>query len=180
MRGKPRRQHAHKIRPRVDPRVCGGNDPTKSAVYAAKGRSPRMRGKRCRPDQQPPAKRSIPAYAGETASARACGRGHQVDPRVCGGNPKRNEKNAWEVGRSPRMRGKQRTATELLTEHGSIPAYAGETAPGRRWRERRPVDPRVCGGNPSIDDQRYGRTGRSPRMRGKPLRAAIHLAEIVA
>ena len=50
----------------VDPRVCGGNDPTKSAVYAAKGRSPRMRGKRRFTKSEVAEHRSIPAYAGET------------------------------------------------------------------------------------------------------------------
>src|SRR5690606_34085979 len=44
----------------------------------------------------------------------------------------------------------------------------GETEGRSRAPSRRPVDPRVCGGNARTPENRMPVSGRSPRMRGKP------------
>src|SRR5690606_21916696 len=70
-------------------------------------------------------------------------------------------------GRSPRMRGKQPPVSFKSVSGGSIPAYAGETGDPCCCGGPLPVDPRVCGGNPSLTFVAYCARGRSPRMRGK-------------
>ena len=113
---------------------------------------------------------SIPAYAGETVPRLMLEESLAVDPRVCGGNGDGSGAGYGFGGRSPRMRGKQAAAIEYVRTGGSIPAYAGETVHHSAWRIFQRVDPRVCGGNAEEDGRAVRIHGRSPRMRGKPLR----------
>ena len=111
----------------VDPRVCGGNNSVSWCTHPNRGRSPRMRGKpSCRPQARAQA-RSIPAYAGETDERPRDRDIDQVDPRVCGGNRRKNMDSAASRGRSPRMRGKHPNPLHVASMNRSIPAYAGET-----------------------------------------------------
>ena len=160
-------EHARTLR--VDPRVCGGNTRCVSRGQATEGRSPRMRGKRSPPREEIPARRSIPAYAGETGSARLRVGRLDVDPRVCGGNASFLGGFLIPSGRSPRMRGKPPIAAHAIGPRGSIPAYAGETARSLVPRRTPRVDPRVCGGNNVTLHHVRSPRGRSPRMRGKLL-----------
>src|SRR5690606_10800294 len=80
---------ADDIRDGVDPRVCGGNMRRGDLLPALEGRSPRMRGKLALLLFALASERSIPAYAGETRPRRTSRRIGWVDPRVCGGNPRR-------------------------------------------------------------------------------------------
>src|SRR5690606_4586212 len=70
-------------------------------------------------------------------------------------------------GRSPRMRGKLENSKDQPANHGSIPAYAGETLSIIQEVRGIQVDPRVCGGNYYSMSYAAEREGRSPRMRGK-------------
>ena len=68
------------------PRVCGENILLHSAKLARPGASPRMRGKRFNSALPCPKRRSIPAYAGKTASSFHGHAGASEHPRVCGEN----------------------------------------------------------------------------------------------
>ncbi len=112
---------------KVDPRVCGGDREFIRQHDLEAGRSPRMRGRRPLADRQRRRRRSIPAYAGETHARVEDHLPFQVDPRVCGGDPKEASGAVDQSGRSPRMRGRQCLAAPRSMHLGSIPAYAGET-----------------------------------------------------
>ena len=105
--GEPRRSME-----RVHPRVCGGNVTNPSGSRSCSGPSPRVRGKRARGRRGGSAQGSIPACAGETSRGRKCGRTSRVHPRVCGGNYEAALWLAYEVGPSPRVRGKLCPTTE--------------------------------------------------------------------
>ena len=151
----------------VDPRVCGGNPRSACKSCVSAGRSPRMRGKLIEVGDSVRKRRSIPAYAGETRRAVRQGLEQGVDPRVCGGNPRRRPARSRAVGRSPRMRGKRCAHGAGLHRSGSIPAYAGETHDQQEPSDLLRVDPRVCGGNGRNLGELLAHHGRSPRMRGK-------------
>ena len=113
----------------VYPRVGGGNSVRLALDWPGAGLSPRGRGKH-RPAPRPQEQaRSIPAWAGETSAKDRPRRRASVYPRVGGGN------RGWMIGSppsgglSPRGRGKQPSADAPATPSGSIPAWAGETAP---------------------------------------------------
>ena len=75
------------------------------------------------------------------------------------------------TGPSPRVRGKRRRDASAPYEWRSIPACAGETAPGSRVTPAPPVHPRVCGGNDYAGAVADAELGPSPRVRGKRQRA---------
>ena len=171
----------------VYPRVGGGNLREFEQVDGEDGLSPRGRGKRGNSHSTTAYHRSIPAWAGETTSpsSRFCPR--TVYPRVGGGNATLVQAVPVVWGLSPRGRGKRVSLFSQFTQHGSIPAWAGEThrpawrRPGGwvypAWAgetpapplppQRGPVYPRVGGGNiPSVSRGRCP-GGLSPRGRGK-------------
>ena len=59
------------VRPRVDPRVCGGDDIQRASPGERDGRSPRVRGRRLDDHCSGACQRSIPACAGETGNRYA-------------------------------------------------------------------------------------------------------------
>jgi len=71
---------------RVDPRVRGGDSTRWHALSGWTGRSPRTRGRLFDDADLGAGERSIPAYAGETASRAAIMAARRVDPRVRGGD----------------------------------------------------------------------------------------------
>ena len=103
--GEPRRREPGGPHPQVYPRVCGGTP--SAGLYSARavGLSPRMRGNRDLPARHERYRGSIPAYAGEPATA--CGRTRcaGVYPRVCGGTLVGAARAIGDGGLSPRMRG---------------------------------------------------------------------------
>ena len=119
---------------------------------------------------------SIPARAGETASAFLRTTTTAVHPRACGGNaatlpwPRRSS------GPSPRVRGKHASYLRPRLKEGSIPARAGETNRRIQSSVSDPVHPRACGGNPCLFTYASDHRGPSPRVRGKPVAAAAHTA----
>ena len=166
--GEPRMIPRHGPLAGVYPRACGGTAERVRAALAVEGLSPRMRGNRDLGGVAGSPGGSIPAHAGEPASAVARMTVKGVYPRVCGGT-------LWAVshclrgrGLSPRMRG-NRTGPQVppwIT--GSIPAYAGEPPLPCRRRSLHRVYPRVCGGTIQPDYMELSLMGLSPRMRGNP------------
>jgi hypothetical protein len=168
--GEPHGRGGGPDRTEVDPRVCGGAAMAAATWRSHKGRSPRMRGSLPRTRCGRRHAGLIPAYAGEPAGGEPCESGHEVDPRVCGGAIRGGLPACGNRGRSPRMRGSPHQRARARDCHGSIPAYAGEPTPTPGTSSRLRVDPRVCGGARIRAWSASGMTGRSPRMRGSPLR----------
>ena len=114
----------------VYPRVCGGNPRPGAQTRRRAGLSPRVRGKHQLRRATAAGRGSIPACAGETVrhSSRLLRPG--VYPRVCGGNAVGTTAGHCRAGLSPRVRGKPITSRSVQLERRSIPACAGETAPG--------------------------------------------------
>ena len=157
--------------PRVHPRACGGNNLPSVGGDLLGGPSPRLRGKRPAGRFGAPARRSIPAPAGETPAGPPWPPASGVHPRACGGNDSRRTCRIIARGPSPRLRGKpsERNRKRFLAR--SIPAPAGETRASRVPNPKARVHPRACGGNATRQAPKIVGQGPSPRLRGK-LRAA--------
>ena len=93
-------------RGRVDPRGCGGDGNGQYLAEQARGRSPRVRGRRGRCVHIIESYRSIPAGAGETALQNDKRIYKRVDPRGCGGDDCAFDRRENRRGRSPRVRGR--------------------------------------------------------------------------
>ena len=167
--GEPRYDYHYANDCRVDPRVCGGASPCRVPYQLLWGRSPRVRGSLSDPLQDAAQYRSIPACAGEPASANNAPQTTKVDPRVCGGAAVCVVAGRQVRGRSPRVRGSRLTGRGWGDDHRSIPACAGEPGPLRSVPLPRRVDPRVCGGAIAARVARQKMRGRSPRVRGSQL-----------
>ena len=112
--------------------------------------------------------RSIPACAGEPASAYGSATHKGVYPRVCGGTGLGVALLAVRAGLSPRVRGNHGQFRFGVQPPGSIPACAGEPYGDRVGERRRRVYPRVCGGTSLRHSDTGVRRGLSPRVRGNP------------
>ena len=150
------------------PRVCGEHSPCAVACASCLGSSPRMRG-------TPFGRRLhfrlpgiIPAYAGNTRFL--CFRGGMSwdHPRVCGEHLFDGVQLPDFAGSSPRMRGTLYRRKIFGTHPGIIPAYAGNTSPGRTRSRTTRDHPRVCGEHEDGRDGDDATEGSSPRMRGTP------------
>ena len=131
----------------VYPRVGGGNVRLQDRDQLSDGLSPRGRGKLGSAPRLGASHRSIPAWAGETSIVSDCSSSEKVYPRVGGGNSPAPSESVFDLGLSPRGRGKPRRRPDSGSGEGSIPAWAGETRRRRRRPRRRTVYPRVGGGN---------------------------------
>ena len=151
---------------RVYPRVCGGTHAVLRVIQADVGLSPRVRGNHEYARPGACGAWSIPACAGEpmTGPPRLAKSG--VYPRVCGGTDVRNLAHYWFAGLSPRVRGNRLKVTSFIVSSGSIPACAGEPAPGSNPRRQKRVYPRVCGGTGKRIWAECAAVGLSPRVRG--------------
>ena len=115
---------------------------------------------------------SIPACAGEPESGISRRVSSGVYPRVCGGTRSHGRGPQWVAGLSPRVRGNLPGPHRAGERLGSIPACAGEPAPGRLPSRHPGVYPRVCGGTGAVVGTIRNGQGLSPRVRGNPRRAA--------
>ncbi len=109
----------------VHPRVCGEryNHPLPAGLTS--GSSPRVRGTpRCR-NSCPPARRFIPACAGNAMARDMMRIPPAVHPRVCGERTKAEIKVATAAGSSPRVRGTRDGFQTFLGVCRFIPACAG-------------------------------------------------------
>ncbi len=153
----------------VDPRGCGGDRVRARRNAAEKGRSPRVRGRRAEELGLGTYPGSIPAGAGETAASRRAAAAGWVDPRGCGGDIGSKTNRTCGRGRSPRVRGRQVSWTQITFTTRSIPAGAGETPPPAPYLRALGVDPRGCGGDLCRRHAARASRGRSPRVRGRHL-----------
>ena len=99
----------------------------------------------------------------------------EVYPRVGGGNSHVQEMLGIAPGLSPRGRGKLQVPAAVGVSAGSIPAWAGETRFSGIRSVCRAVYPRVGGGNCHQYARHPPVGGLSPRGRGKPQRAVVHI-----
>ena len=91
-----------------------------------RGLSPPVRGSPpCHADRLAP-RGSIPARAGEPRVAFKNDHGNRVYPRPCGGARQSSSVVEGVSGLSPPVRGSPRKVVVHPTDHGSIPARAGE------------------------------------------------------
>jgi len=151
----------------VDPRVRGADRGIGWSSARSYGRSPRTRGRLRQRGCVWSAKRSIPAYAGQTQNAFVRRMGREVDPRVRGADDALGDRFWGVVGRSPRTRGRL-TALRASSQYaGSIPAYAGQTGNVQHGTGLEKVDPRVRGADGLGGGGRVFGRGRSPRTRGR-------------
>ncbi len=159
---------------RVYPRVCGGATHAAHTRCYTRGLSPRVRGSRDSGVYQRSKVGSIPACAGEPASAMRRRAPSRVYPRVCGGARTYHQMSPLQLGLSPRVRGSLHQGCTTPTDNGSIPACAGEPAQPHPTARSPRVYPRVCGGAlvDSISD--ISSLGLSPRVRGSPPPQARH------
>ena len=125
-----------------------------------------MRGTRRRTSASVPARRIIPAYAGNTELLLRRHHWCRDHPRVCGEHLAMTSVACERTGSSPRMRGTRADRIDLIHAIGIIPAYAGNT------QLRMPPTmicwdhPRVCGEHHTAMIARITPLGSSPRMRG--------------
>ena len=130
----------------VYPRVCGGIFKVARLRALLRGLSPRVRGNPA-PKETPRTKaRSIPACAGESELELGAWLDVAVYPRVCGGISAPARLRMAAAGLSPRVRGNLGKANPPRLANRSIPACAGESAPGGAALQPATVYPRVCGG----------------------------------
>ena len=130
-----------------DPRVCGDDGFTATAGTPARGRPPRVRGRRCRTRSPAGRSRKTPACAGTTGWSRSPPRTTPEDPRVCGDDVQRQVAHRRLGGRPPRVRGRPHDTAADDPSEGKTPACAGTTF----WAQMDYLTPQ----------------GRPPRVRGR-------------
>ena len=150
------------------PRVCGENSNSVAGERNRAGSSPRVRGK-LRPRLRPrPYPRLIPACAGKTIMEQTADAHGKAHPRVCGENGHRLGLGQFQLGSSPRVRGKPHDGMVSRSRDGLIPACAGKTSYSCRCPRGVWAHPRVCGENWATVSTPCAFSGSSPRVRGKP------------
>ena len=124
--GEPGGWKGGRLRGEVYPRVCGGTRCSLAAGVPAGGLSPRVRGNLGRYTAPRSVSGSIPACAGEPATATAIPCARWVYPRVCGGTAGHQLRLRPFRGLSPRVRGNRQPTLLPVAPRRSIPACAGE------------------------------------------------------
>ena len=133
------------------------------------GLSPRVRGNPQTEGQLVEDEGSIPACAGEPPAKKVLTRRRRVYPRVCGGTRRGAPLRPPLRGLSPRVRGNPTAPACRPFCARSIPACAGEPAPGSPLSPLSPLSPvypRVCGGTAGHRSGTPSWWGLSPRVRG--------------
>ena len=150
--GKTKPRPVSRSQREAHPRVGGENAEIGARTPAARGSSPRGRGKLVAHSPVLQARRLIPAWAGKTQPT-------VPDERA-------------RPGSSPRGRGKRGDLPSAAAADGLIPAWAGKTksrSPMHRWAQ---AHPRVGGENYGKDINGDSTLGSSPRGRGKHMRGS--------
>ena len=111
---------------RAYPRVCGATQRFSKHVDNDRGLSPRVRGNRVnaaiRGNNQGP----IPACAGQPGGRITRRQRAWAYPRVCGATDLNHVSSSFKTGLSPRVRGNLVLIAGFASEHGPIPACAGQ------------------------------------------------------
>ena len=108
----------------------------------------------------------IPAHAGNTNVFWSMTRTTRDHPRACGEHLMRVSIRSSDPGSSPRMRGTLTVGHATGSQHGIIPAHAGNTRGARRRPTNHQDHPRACGEHPTATGVFLIPPGSSPRMRG--------------
>ncbi len=90
-----------------------------------------------------------------------------MGPRLRGGDVEVRPGTVEKLGGSPLTRGRHLQVERDDSRGGWIPAYAGETCTLPRLSIRPGVDPRVSGGDDDGGSGENGKSGGSPRKRGR-------------
>ncbi len=141
-------QHNNPERARVHPRACGEHPSAPWLSSGISGSSPRVRGTPRARGCTAPARRFIPARAGNTQWEAVDHSSAAVHPRACGEHFNHISQDSPERGSSPRVRGTR--------------------SPSPRTCAPIPVHPRACGEHLSAVSQERITFGSSPRVRGTP------------
>ena len=151
----------------VYPRIHGGNRRVARRGGFQSGLSPHSRGKRAEKEDAETARRSIPAFTGETYRWGVVVCHRRVYPRIHGGNLNMSGGSTTVRGLSPHSRGKHQSSLSAVEQKRSIPAFTGETI-GREQHFGEPaVYPRIHGGNAKYQARPDFAQGLSPHSRGK-------------
>ena len=151
---------------RDHPRMCGEHFSCLSIFDISLGSSPHVRGARVHAPDRENDGGIIPACAGSTDCPKrhgACSRDH---PRMCG------EHNIVFVpynlyrGSSPHVRGAPGARHYVWHYAGIIPACAGSTSTGIRFRSCSGDHPRMCGEHALFRQLVHLEAGSSPHVRG--------------
>ena len=113
--------------------------------------------------------RIIPARAGFTTCATGAGRRGRDHPRACGVYIGEGVAVINGDGSSPRVRGLLAVYYYAVCDPGIIPARAGFTLAGTRFRYRLEDHPRACGVYAAPTTSDNWDEGSSPRVRGLPV-----------
>ena len=130
------------------------------------GLSPRLRGNLNVSIPRQDAVGSIPAPAGEPATATGGPSPRRVYPRACGGTSSCPQRRMLLTGLSPRLRGNRGARARPGDWQRSIPAPAGEPRLDSHKVRSIEVYPRACGGTAEAHVIRGQVMGLSPRLRG--------------
>ena len=150
----------------VHPRMCG--ECAVSAITAACrfGSSPHVRGTPCEDDGSVPARRFIPACAGNASRPAAGSRPCAVHPRMRGERPGSPFDRRGEDGSSPHARGTRRVSHRCRADSRFIPACAGNAGPCAGRLRGIAVHPRMRGERISLAIDEEVKVGSSPHARG--------------
>ncbi len=173
---------------RDHPRVCGEHPAVIAALNVEAGSSPRVRehsnfwrkcsdvgdhprvcGEHrrwpCADGRRPGI---IPACAGNTRECSVFPSMPRDHPRVCGEHAQDGSNRTVIEGSSPRVRGTPFGSNGLSIDRGIIPACAGNTVQGWKFRRSKGDHPRVCGEHCVLIGNTDMASGSSPRVRGTP------------
>ena len=150
----------------VHPRMCG--ECAVSAITAACrfGSSPHVRGTPCEDDGSVPARRFIPACAGNASRPAAGSRPCAVHPRMRGERQRENDHAPRDDGSSPHARGTLHIVSVDLGGNRFIPACAGNAAHHAHNPSLDSVHPRMRGERTPNGKVSCCETGSSPHARG--------------
>ena len=150
----------------VHPRVGGEHLLSFLNSFDVIGSSPRGRGTLWLCDPKLLDERFIPAWAGNTRSARRRVLCQSVHPRVGGEHIASRFDFRIQFGSSPRGRGTQSAAFRPMARNRFIPAWAGNTSQLASCGSPRSVHPRVGGEHVRFSLNPSFSIGSSPRGRG--------------
>ena len=150
------------------PRACGEHLWFRRGAARLLGSSPRLRGTRTHTVREWGGVGIIPALAGNTSPAAAHHPHPRDHPRACGEHSICCCASLIVVGSSPRLRGTPDGDAERATEHGIIPALAGNTLRVLTSSVSTGDHPRACGEHRHWSVYVPAVVGSSPRLRGTP------------
>ena len=162
---------------RAHPRSRGENVIPIASQIGQAGSSPRGRGKRRTTDASFRRSGLIPARAGKTRASGGQVPPWGAHPRAGGENSKTIKLNIFELGSSPRGRGKLAREALQRVFDGLIPARAGKTFSRRVVLCLTWAHPRAGGENPAPRLTRATSPDSSPRGRGKHVLAGFGCAD---